>query len=74
MRIDTAIHLDTRESLGDFIKRERLAREWSQQRLGDKAGISHTTIGRIERGQIEPEMNTMTCLLGALEYELRLVV
>lgn len=38
-----------------------------------QAGISHATIGWIRRGKQGPRISTMTRILGAMGYELRIV-
>ncbi|MCF6245913.1 MAG: helix-turn-helix domain-containing protein [Desulfobacula sp.] len=43
--------------LGKQIKLARKQRKWSEQNLADRAGISRTTLQKIERGE-------MTCAIG----------
>lgn len=38
-----------RETTGERIRRLRMARGWSQRKLGDEAGISFLTVFRAER-------------------------
>ena len=37
-------------SFGDVIREARKQREWSQEMLAEKAGVSRPTIARVERG------------------------
>lgn len=55
-------------SLGKALFRERKAHRWTTRQLADKAGISHTTISRIERGErLQVEMETVRRLASALD-------
>jgi transcriptional regulator with XRE-family HTH domain len=44
----------------------RLARELSQEALGDAAGLHMTEISRLERGRREPRLGTIVRLARAL--------
>jgi transcriptional regulator with XRE-family HTH domain len=59
-----------KEPLSELVKGERRLKGWSQKRLAERSGISVCTIIRIEKAQIEPERNTLECVLGALGWEL----
>lgn len=37
-------------SFGDVIREARKKREWSQEMLAERAGVSRPTIARVERG------------------------
>jgi len=67
---DTTLRFRHEVSLAVLVHDQRKVRGWSQKRLADKAGISVYTIGRIESARIEPERNTLECVLGALGYSL----
>ena len=49
------------------IKMERIKRGWSQEQLGELAGISNTSIGAIERGQSIPSTLTLAKIANAFE-------
>lgn len=44
----------------------RRARRWSQQRLGDEAGVSAQTVWNLETGRHVPETSTLLKIAGAL--------
>jgi transcriptional regulator with XRE-family HTH domain len=48
------------------VKTLRLAKGWSQEQLGEKAGLSYKFIGEIERGIANPSMETLFALAAAL--------
>ena len=49
------------------LKRLRLKKGWSQERLAREAGISYITLVKIERGNIQnPKLETLMKLAGAL--------
>ena len=55
------------ESFGDVIRRERVARGWSQQRLANAAGLNRSHVTTIETGKIEmPQYDTVQALAKAL--------
>jgi len=69
--VDTTLRLPPEEvSLATFVRCKRKEIGWTQKRLAEKSGISSCSIGRIELAQIEPERNTLECVLGALGWEL----
>ena len=42
-----------------IIRQERLLRNWPQDELADRAGISRTQVGKIERGDAIPSLETL---------------
>lgn len=55
------------ESFGDVIRRERVARGWSQQRLANAAGLNRSHVTTIETGKIGmPQYETVQALAKAL--------
>ena len=56
-------------SLAEALRRLRAQRYLSQAELAAKAGISRTTIARIEAGEIVPYPRTVRKLAEALEVE-----
>ncbi len=51
---------------GERVRELRKARRWSQQRLGDEAGVSAQTIWHMETGRHVPETATLLKVAGAL--------
>lgn len=51
---------------GEIIRDARKALNLTQQELGDRAGVDHTTISRIERGLINSPARTLKALTDAL--------
>ena len=68
---EMALHLlETDESFGDLLRRQRDAAELSVLRLAKLAGLSENTIKNIEAGRSTPTVETMTRLLGVAELRL----
>jgi transcriptional regulator with XRE-family HTH domain len=57
--------------IGDNVKRYRLLNTLTQEDLAKEAGISVTTLVRIERNQAEPHVSTIRKLADALEVSPR---
>lgn len=55
--------------LGEYIRRLRRARNLSQEDLAERAGISVSTLSRIERGEVIPSFETLRELAAALGVE-----
>jgi transcriptional regulator with XRE-family HTH domain len=53
--------------IGDNVKRERLKRAIRQDELARMAGITPTTLSRIERNNSEPHVSTIRKLAKVLE-------
>ena len=51
------------------IKLERTKRYWSQEELAEYAGLSSNTIGRIERNQISPSIDTVVQIACAFKLD-----
>jgi transcriptional regulator with XRE-family HTH domain len=52
--------------IGDTVRRERLKQALRQDDLARKAGITPTTLSRIERNESEPHVSTIRRLAHAL--------
>lgn len=52
--------------IGDTVKRERLKKAMRQDELARKAGITPTTLSRIERNESEPHVSTIRKLADVL--------
>lgn len=51
---------------GDIIRIAREALNMTQKELGERAGLDHTTVSRIERGVYAAPRHTMKALTTAL--------
>ena len=59
-----------REKLGKRIRELRKARKLTQEMLGEKAALSYKFIGEIERGQVNPSLDTLSAIANALNVEI----
>jgi len=55
-----------REKLGGRIRTLRKAKNLTQERLGEKADLSYKFIGEVERGQVNPSLDTLAAIAKAL--------
>lgn len=55
--------------IGDSIKKIRLRRGFSQEKLSSLSGLAQNVISRIERNMHKPTGQTLTALATALEVE-----
>ncbi len=53
-------------TLGKGVKRERLARRWSQMYLAAEAGLDKSYIGAIERAEVNPSIKKLVQIADAL--------
>ena len=53
-------------SLGARIRRERILRGWTQEQLAEKANISLSFLGHIERGTRKASLETLVALANVL--------
>ena len=51
------------------IKIERIKRGWSQEQLAEYANLNINTIGRIERSQISPSIDTVVQIADAFNID-----
>ena len=56
-------------SLGTFIRQIREQKKISQQNLADTCNLPKSTIGRIERAEINTTIRTLVRIANALELE-----
>jgi transcriptional regulator with XRE-family HTH domain len=56
--------------IGENLKRARFRAGLTQQELADKAGTTQTTVARIERDTVEPEVTTIRKLAAALDVRI----
>jgi transcriptional regulator with XRE-family HTH domain len=57
---------------GSLLLLARVQRGWTQKQLADAAGVPTSTIGRIEAGQRQPSLLTLSRILAAADLELRI--
>ena len=62
-----------RKTFGNKIKEIRKSKKWSQTELGDKVGMTHQEISRIENGLHNIGIETLAMVAHALGYEIDLV-
>ncbi|MDA8091470.1 MAG: helix-turn-helix transcriptional regulator [Nitrospiraceae bacterium] len=55
-----------RKKLGEKIRQLRKLRELTQEQLGEKAGISYKFIGEVERGDVNPSLDSLVNISKAL--------
>ncbi len=61
-----SLYVTYSKRLGMKLKRLRLAKEWSQERLAKKARISRVYLGQLEAGAKSPTVRTLQRLARAL--------
>ena len=52
-------------AFADLIHRHRTARRWSLERAGERAGLDHSLISRMERDQRNPTRASVAALAAA---------
>ena len=55
--------------VGDNIRRLRKARGWSQEELGERADLSYKFVGEVERGAVNPSLESLAGIANALNVE-----
>jgi ribosome-binding protein aMBF1 (putative translation factor) len=58
------------KKFGDYIKKNRVAKGWSQSELASRVDNNFQNISRLERGEITPTLFWCYKLADALEIEL----
>jgi transcriptional regulator with XRE-family HTH domain len=61
---------DIKKILGDRIREVRGGRDWSQEELADRANISRSFMGEIERGESSATVDSLEKITNALEITL----
>lgn len=64
----------TSKTLGRNVRAHRLRMGWTQEGLGEEAGMHRTQIGVIERGESNATLETLDKLAAALSIELWLLL
>ena len=54
-------------ALGKRVKQQRMMAEITQEELAEKAGVSCSFIGHIERGEKKASIETLVCLCNAMK-------
>jgi len=62
---------DIKKGLGKKIRSLRKLKGFTQEELGDKAGISYKFIGEIERGEVNPSLDSLTSIANALSVKVK---
>ncbi len=57
-------------SIGENIRKKRLAKSWKQATLAEKVDLSNSYIGMIERGEKMPKLETFVHITNALDTTL----
>jgi transcriptional regulator with XRE-family HTH domain len=58
------------KKIGQYLKKKRLEKKWTQAELAGKVGIDFQNISRIERGTISPTLYWFNNIAEALEVNL----
>lgn len=59
-------------TFGKLLLKLRHERNWSQEMLAMRSGLSHSTISHFERSKRNPSWNTALKLFDALGYEVKI--
>ena len=60
-----------RKKIGETIRRLRKSQGFTQEQLGDKAGISYKFIGEVERGTVNPSLDSLIGISQALNVNVK---
>lgn len=63
--------MDTRATIGWNLRKLRVERALSQERLALEAGIDRSYVGRVERGEENVTVETLEALAGVLQVPVR---
>jgi transcriptional regulator with XRE-family HTH domain len=66
--------LALRRHVGANLRRERMARGWSQEYLAERAGLDRRTVGSIENATRSPLFDHLALLADALGIPLRMLL
>lgn len=65
------VRMTTLASIGGFLRQARKDRAMTVSELATRAGISRNTLGALEAGRGNVELNTLLALLRCLELEMQ---
>ena len=74
MRVETKISLAMAKQLGDNIRRERVAKQISQQPFAEPAGLNIRSLQRIEAGEVDVLLTIVVRISKALNCPLERLV
>ena len=60
---------DIRKGLGKRIRALRKSKTLTQELLGEKAGLSYKFVGEIERGEVNPSLDSLERIATALDVK-----
>ena len=60
-----------RKKLGLKIRQLRKSQKLTQEHLGEKAGISYKFIGEVERGAVNPSLDSLVSIANALRVSVK---
>jgi transcriptional regulator with XRE-family HTH domain len=63
------VAMDLKGAMAINVRRERLARELSQEELADRAGVSARYLGSIERAKVSASVTVLGRLAQALKID-----
>jgi len=58
-----------RRQVGENIRNLRKAKGWSQEVLGEQSGLSYKFVGEVERGMVNPSLDSLEAIAKALDVE-----
>lgn len=58
-----------RQLVGENVRSLRRAKGWSQEELGEKAELSYKFLGEVERGAVNPSLDSLGKIAKALSIE-----
>lgn len=59
-------------SIGNIIRNMRLSAKLTQEELGKKLGLAYNTISSYERGNSQPDFNTILKIAHVCNYDLKI--
>lgn len=62
---------DIRKKIGDKIRQLRKLRGFTQEQLGEKSGLSYKFIGEVERGTVNPSLDSLISIAVALDVSIK---
>ena len=74
MDYDTYSDITNNEAIGRRLRKQRLTLQLTQEQLAEKAGISFSFLGHIERGTRIASVETLARLSKALELDMHYIV
>lgn len=62
--------IELRQLVGGKIRFLRKSKGWSQEELAEGAGLSYKFIGEVERGTVNPSLDTLLSISNALQVDI----